>query len=182
MNQAQELRGLLPKNKKPVLFVCIGSDRSTGDSLGPLVGTKLKEMGYNVLGTLEEPVHAVNLEENINLIKEKYPNHFVVGVDACLGRSKRVGKIGVKNGPIKPGAGINKELPPVGDIGIYGIVNVSGFMEFFVLGNTRLYVVMKMADEIVRIIEEAMNMPYEQAFKPKVFDSMHLMAATKEEE
>lgn len=28
---------------RPIVFVCIGTDRSTGDSLGPLVGTLLEE-------------------------------------------------------------------------------------------------------------------------------------------
>ncbi|MBX5465785.1 MAG: DUF1256 domain-containing protein, partial [Clostridia bacterium] len=28
---------------RPLLFLCIGSDRSTGDALGPLVGSRLLE-------------------------------------------------------------------------------------------------------------------------------------------
>ena len=41
---------------KGVLFLCIGTDRSTGDSLGPLIGYKLKERrmrNAKVVGTLE---------------------------------------------------------------------------------------------------------------------------------
>ncbi|MDQ0659408.1 putative sporulation protein YyaC [Paenibacillus sp. W2I17] len=52
------------------------------------------------------------------------------------------------NGPLKPGAGVNKELPPVGDIHLTGIVNVGGFMEYFVLQNTRLSLVMRMSEII----------------------------------
>ena len=40
-----------------LLFLCIGTDRSTGDSLGPLIGYKLKERrmrNAKVLGTLGE--------------------------------------------------------------------------------------------------------------------------------
>ena len=55
----------------------------------------------------------------------------------------------------KPGAGVNKQLPEVGDIHITGIVNVSGFMEFFVLQNTRLNLVMKMAKTIANGIYQA---------------------------
>ena len=36
-----ELSPILKENR-PIIFVCIGTDRSTGDSLGPLVGEKLK--------------------------------------------------------------------------------------------------------------------------------------------
>ena len=54
------LEGMQEKRKTEILFLCIGTDRSTGDSLGPLIGYKLKEKGMRnarVLGTLEEPVH-----------------------------------------------------------------------------------------------------------------------------
>jgi hypothetical protein len=51
-----------------VHFICIGTDRSSGDSLGPFVGTYLNEMGYkNVYGTLDEPVHAMNLHWNCKM-------------------------------------------------------------------------------------------------------------------
>ena len=32
------------KENRPVIFLCIGTDRATGDSLGPLVGYKLKNI------------------------------------------------------------------------------------------------------------------------------------------
>ena len=49
---------------------------------------------------------------------------------------------------------MNKKLPAVGDLHIHGIVNLNGFMEFFVLQNTRLSLVMKMADVIAQSIKE----------------------------
>ena len=51
-------------------------------------------------------------------------------------------------------AAMNKKLPAVGDLHIHGIVNLNGFMEFFVLQNTRLSLVMKMADVIAQSIKE----------------------------
>ncbi|WP_221567501.1 spore protease YyaC [Alkalihalobacillus sp. TS-13] len=141
---------LLPPSR-PIVIVCIGTDRSTGDSLGPLVGTKLKakhSAHYEVYGTLEEPVHAVNLEERLEEIKGKHLNPFIIGIDACLGKLSSVGMVSLGEGPVKPGAAVKKQLPPVGDIHLTGIVNVSGFMEYFVLQNTRLNLVMKMADLI----------------------------------
>ena len=48
---------------------------------------------------------------------------------------------------------MNKKLPAVGDLHIHGIVNLNGFMEFFVLQNTRLSLVMKMADVIAQSIK-----------------------------
>ena len=49
-----------------------------------------------------------------------------------------------------PGAGVSKELPLVGEIFINGIVNVSGFLEYFVLQNTRLSLVFRLAEIITR--------------------------------
>ncbi len=151
-NLASELLANIPEfTTRPIVFICIGTDRSTGDSLGPLIGSLLEEkrlQSFFVYGTLDEPIHAVNLEERLKEIHRKHANPYIIGVDACLGRTKNVGVIQVGNGPVKPGAGVNKELPAVGDIHITGIVNVSGFMEFFVLQNTRLNLVMKMAKTI----------------------------------
>lgn len=141
----------------PLIIVCIGTDRSTGDCLGPLVGTKLTEdfrTPLKVFGTLDEPVHATNLKEYIKKINKDYPNHFIVAIDACLGSMNSVGFVNICPGALKPGAGVNKDLAPLGKLHITGIVNVGGFLEYFVLQNTRLNIVMKMANLISRGIVE----------------------------
>jgi putative sporulation protein YyaC len=137
---------------RPIIFVCVGTDRSTGDSLGPLVGTNLQkaQTRYPVFGTLEHPVHAMNLADVLNEIYRDLCDPFIVGVDACLGQLTSVGCIQIGYGPVRPGAGVNKELPPVGDIHVTGVVNVGGFMEYFVLQNTRLSLVMNMAEVIAQ--------------------------------
>ncbi|MDR4890487.1 spore protease YyaC [Fredinandcohnia sp. QZ13] len=149
---ALKITSMLPPTiDQPIVIFCIGTDRSTGDCLGPLIGSKIIEKGlshFHVYGTLDEPIHAVNLQDKIEEMKQAYVNPFIIGIDACLGRLKSVGSITIGEGPIKPGAGVNKELTPIGDMHITGIVNVSGFMEFFVLQNTRLSLVMKLADAI----------------------------------
>lgn len=136
-----------------IVLMCIGTDRSTGDCLGPLVGTKLVENPLNpfaVMGTLDEPVHASNLAEKLESLYQKNNNPFVIAVDACLGRLDSVGFVSIGMGALRPGAGVNKNLPAVGQLHVTGIVNVGGFMEYFVLQNTRLSVVMKMANIISR--------------------------------
>ncbi|WP_199616911.1 spore protease YyaC [Paenibacillus alkalitolerans] len=143
---------------RALVIVCVGTDRSTGDALGPLVGSKLaKSSRIPVYGTLDEPVHAMNMTDRLNSISAMYRNPFIVAIDACLGQLSSVGCIQAAEGPVKPGAGVNKELPPVGDYHVTGIVNVGGFMEYFVLQNTRLSLVMNMADVIsdsIRIAAE----------------------------
>lgn len=139
--------------ERPVVIICIGTDRSTGDALGPLVGTNLRRYhlsGYHLYGTLDQPVHAMNLAETVNEIETQFNNPFIIAIDACLGQLSSVGCIQVANGPLKPGAGVNKDLPSVGDMHVTGIVNVGGFMEYFVLQNTRLSLVMNMSEIIAR--------------------------------
>lgn len=141
----------LEKGCRSVVFLCIGTDRSTGDSLGPLVGYKIADMKHNgvyVYGNLGEPVHAKNLDDVMKRISSKCNRPFVVAIDACLGKIDHVGCIGIGEGSIKPGAGVNKDLNPVGDMFITGIVNFGGFMDFLILQNTRLNVVMKIADVV----------------------------------
>jgi putative sporulation protein YyaC len=138
-----------------VVFVCIGTDRATGDCLGPLIGYKIQDMNYkkiHVLGTLDNPVHAKNLEEHLKEL-ENYQNPFIVAIDASLGKFERIGYVNIKEGPLSPGSGVNKALPQVGNMHITGIVNMSGFMEIMVLQNTRLNLVMNMANIVSKGIK-----------------------------
>lgn len=145
---------------KPIHVVCIGTDRSTGDSLGPLVGmflsNKLDNPRVHIHGTLDEPVHAVNLKDKVEELSRE--DCFVIAVDASLGQYNRIGYISVYDEPLYPGAGVGKDLLPIGDIHIAGIVNISGLMAYNVLQNTRLSLVMKMA----RVIADSLFLSLEE--------------------
>lgn len=147
------------QSHREIVFLCIGTDRSTGDALGPLIGSKLEQIPsfVSVYGNLDEPVHAVNLVETLQMIRYKHQEPYIIAIDACLGRLKNVGMITLREGPLRPGSGVKKELPEVGDLHITGNVNVGGFMEFFVLQNTRLSLVMKMADVISTSIIQSLH-------------------------
>ena len=153
------LKELLSKvQRRPVIVLCIGTDRSTGDALGPLTGTHLSRLNLprlNVLGTLDEPVHATNLLQHLKYINETFQNPFIIALDACLGRLDSVGCLTLAEGPLKPGAGVHKDLPPVGEVHLTGIVNVGGFMEYMVLQNTRLNLVWHMAETLSAIISRS---------------------------
>ncbi|MBE3597087.1 MAG: spore protease YyaC [Hydrogenibacillus sp.] len=138
---------LLPPGA-PWVFLCIGSDRSTGDSFGPLVGRALRARGLEapLFGTLEETVHAVNLEATLDEIRRRHPGARLFAVDASLGEARDVGALKIAHGPIHPGRGVNKALTPVGDAHLVGIVGVAGWMPFWVLQNTRLSLVWRMAE------------------------------------
>lgn len=144
-----ELIQSLDKTSEEIVFLCIGSDRATGDSLGPIIGYKLSELKYKnymIYGTLDEPVHAKNLRETITKIKQIHKDSIIIAIDASLGTSNHVGYITLGEGPLKPGAGVSKDLPAVGDLFITGIVNFSGLLDNMLLQTTRLNIVMKLAD------------------------------------
>lgn len=147
-----ELQPILNENR-PIIFICIGSDRSTGDSLGPLVGYKLKSLPRNniyVHGTLENPIHAKNIVSMLDEINSSFKNPYIIAIDSCLGSLNNIGKIFIQKKPLLPGLALNKKLPAVGEMSITGIVNISGSFEFLVLQNTRLNTVMNLADSISR--------------------------------
>lgn len=138
--------------ERPLIFLCIGSDRATGDCLGPLLGHKLhqslRNSPYFVYGTLKEPVHAKNLQETIDKIYQNHENPLIIAIDASLGRSSHVGYYTLGEGPLRPGAGVDKQLPFVGDYYITGIVNISGLLDQMLLQTTRLHTVMSLSDQI----------------------------------
>lgn len=146
----------LPRQTSTVVVVCIGTDRSTGDSLGPLTGTYLSNMTpkqLHVVGTLHDPVHAINLDEKLTAIKKAYDSPFIIAVDASLGRQTSIGNLISGEGPLKPGAALKKNLTPVGDIHLTGVVNIGGYMDFAVLQSTRLSIVHDMAHQIAVILK-----------------------------
>ena len=145
---------------RPIVFLCIGTDRCTGDSLGPIIGYKLnkkidkellRERDIHIYGTLKSPVHALNLNLIIDEIAIKYANAYIIAIDASLGRSDRIGQVSIGKGPLTPGLGVGKTLPSVGDLHITGIVN-SQHISSTHLTTTRLCHIMEMADYIVEAI------------------------------
>lgn len=136
-----------------IVFLCIGSDRMTGDCLGPYIGQQLSRYetrGFYVYGTLFSPVHALNIDEVSSRIKHLHPHALIIAIDACLGEKKHLGYVTIGNGALYPGAGVQKELPPVGDIYITGIVNIAGILEQLTLQTTRLSTVISLADTITK--------------------------------
>ena len=143
----------IPFDHEALVFCCIGTDRSTGDALGPMIGSQLKQtfsFPFQVFGTLQQPLHALNIVERQQQLQNDVQNAFVVAIDACLGEISSIGSIIVQQGPLYPGKAVKKQLPPIGNLSVKGIVNVGGFMETSVLQNTRLHVTYSMSDIIVR--------------------------------
>lgn len=146
------LKKILPEIGSAPVIVCIGSDLSVGDSLGPVTGTKLKEKlaGYNVYiyGTLAKPITAHEVKYTNQFIKNTHPNSTVIAIDAAVGAAGDIGLIKVAKRGIKPGSGANKRLAKVGDVSVMGIVAEKSLFNYSLFSSTRLNVVYKMAEII----------------------------------
>lgn len=105
------------------MFFLVGANSSTGDALGCFVGWFLQRKGFTGLykGDLTHPVHATNLQEKLTEVWHQcmragqYP--YIIAVDAAVGRA---GRITVNRGPLRPGAGMGKTLPAVGQVHVMG--------------------------------------------------------------
>lgn len=146
---------------RPLVFLCIGSDRATGDSLGPLVGQRLaaglSHKKAAVYGTLHQTVHAGNLVNTLTEIHNRYKNPFIIAIDASLGVPEHIGYVTLGDGSLRPGIGVSHILPETGDIHITGIVNHSGKNNHTTLQTTRLLTVIELAGFIADGILEALH-------------------------
>lgn len=138
---------------RSLVFLCIGSDRYTGDALGPLVGSYLLEQLDDaiVYGSLENPVHAGNLTTVAGEIFRHYDRPLIVAVDACLGKKSEIGKLEIWEGGIEAGIAVGNRLPKVGDIAVIGIVNCTSQVGYLDLQSTPLSLVIKQARLLAQI-------------------------------
>ena len=141
---------LLTLGTRPVIL-CIGSDRVTGDCLGPIVGQMLIERNADayVYGSLNRPVTALNLRESLKHIKSVHADKKVLAIDSSVGKLCDVGKIRVAFGSIAPGSADGKNLPKVGDVSITATVTDLGKTP---LSAVRLGVVYSLARDIANRI------------------------------
>lgn len=121
---AEAFNNVFTDIEQPPLFLFIGSDRHVLDCLGPLAGSMLQEKCPHLLiyGTLDSPVHARNIVEELDIIRIKHPDNIQVAIDASVGDEEALGIIKLRRGSLIPGKALAKKLPPVGDISVTAIV------------------------------------------------------------
>lgn len=145
-----------------VVFLCIGTHHVTGDGLGPLTGTllhRLTEGRAAVYGTLQHPLHACNLDAQMQCIKKKHPGALLVAIDASLGRSSSIGYITVASDSLLPGCGMGKILPAVGHVAVTGIVGPQNGHPYRVLRRTPLFRTALLARQIAQGLRDVWHMP-----------------------
>lgn len=146
------LKKTIPETKLTPVVLCIGSDLSVGDSLGPVTGTRLKEKlaGLNcyIYGTLAKPITAHEVKYMNDFLKQTHPDCPVIAVDAAVGLAGDIGLIKIAKRAIKPGSGANKKLSKVGDISVMGIVAERSVFNYSLFSATRLNIIYRMAEII----------------------------------
>ena len=102
-----------------------------------------------MIGTLEEPLHALNLEERLLPLTVAAGGPLIVAVDAALGPMGNVGAVNLRRGGLLPGQGVGKTLPRIGELAVTATVNVqAGALDVQVLQSTRLFLVQQLAELI----------------------------------
>lgn len=155
VNLNQLIAEAMAEKQKAGVYFSVLERTVPRDSLGPLVGHKLRKCRLKkaaVIGTLDKPVHAMNLEVYAAYIRTHFPDHVIVAIDASVGSPDHVGFATLGKGALQPGLGVSKELMEVGDISITGIVGGPGSHDPVMLQSVRLSMVMKMADCICESI------------------------------
>lgn len=156
--------------KESVTIVCIGTDKCIGDCLGPMVGTLLEKCGTdNVCGTLEYPIHAINIPIRLPEIKQQHKNSFIIAVDACLGAGDEIGNINLRDVPIRPGKGVGKTLESIGQMSLVGIVDNKDLEIDFVHRPIRMGFVWDLALKVTSVIVQAINIIKEMQLSEVAF-------------
>lgn len=150
LNQCENIAGkigrLLPDNAE-IVVLAIGSDRVTGDCTGPIAGHILAERGVRVYGGLTSPVTAANVLQCYEEIKRRYPRAFVIAIDSAIGTDSEVGSVVIVPRGLRPAAAVGKNLPPVGNIGVVGVVSPQR-LGADALGKVRLALAWSLAGKI----------------------------------
>lgn len=76
-----------------VCFFCLGDPNDVIGQLGPLVADETIKYYPNVLGTSDKPVTPETLEERVQELLERWPDAFVIGIEAGYGASNLLGSI-----------------------------------------------------------------------------------------
>lgn len=150
----QSLKEIVRENL-PV-FVCVGSDLIVGDSLGPIIGSLLKQKGCRayVYGTLNSPVTAKEIFYIKEYLTKIHKKAKIIAIDAALGQEEEIGNIKIYEKGIKPGLGVDKNLDEIGDISLIGIVSNKTKNNYNLYNATRLNFIYNMATVIANGIEK----------------------------
>ncbi len=160
----EELKNIFQNKKETneIIFVCIGTDRVIGDSLGPFIGSLLKsKLGhYTVIGDLEKNITFENIEEELEILDYKNKENYIIAIDAALSDENNIGNFYIDKNGISIGKGLNKNKEKIGDIGIKVVVGKNykdNELNFKCLQNKKISDIIELANATYKGIELAMK-------------------------
>ena len=157
LSATEQLRTAIGYLRRPPVVLCIGSDRVTGDCIGPLVGYALSARVPKavIVGTLNEPVTALNLADKVKQISKLYPNRKIIAIDSCLGDECDVGTFKIKKGSLRPGLACGNSLPKGGDVSVTATVAFGGSENLYSVRLSLVYgLALKIADAIEPVLTD----------------------------
>ncbi len=109
-----------------VVILCVGTNKLIGDSIGPVVGQKLKEEKMKekicVYGDLKESINFKNAKTVIENVFKTYQKPFIITIDSALGTQTMISKIVVNKGIIRIGKSLGRSICYPSHITIKGVV------------------------------------------------------------
>ena len=108
-----------------IIFLCIGTSKITGDSIGPIVGSNIKRLEneyIHIYGTVENNLNFNNAKKIIENINSNYINPCIITIDAALSNNNSLGDIVLGKGFMKIGKALEKSLCFYSDINIKCVV------------------------------------------------------------
>lgn len=153
----------LNEEATPPIIVCIGTDRVSGDCLGPIVGHLLTgryRLPTFVYGTLNNPITAKNAETTKLFVEQMHPDRPILAVDAGIGDCGSLGELRVINDGIYPGLALKRALPKIGTHSIVGIVCEDSYLNATLLAKTKMQLVYDMAEVIAGGIADLFTIKY----------------------
>lgn len=145
-----------------IVFLCIGTNKIIGDSIGPIVGTNLKNKllpsnKINVIGDMKNNIVYNNIENTVKNINEK---DLVIVIDSALSEDENIGQIFVHNRGVKYAESLNRKNSVIGDMSIKVVVgkNTKNEMKNFnILRNTSISRIVKLSNIVSNGIIEAIS-------------------------
>ena len=111
-----------------IIFLCIGTSKIIGDSIGPIIGNRLKDVENEIVqvyGTTENMVNFVNAKDIIESVYSSYEKPYIITIDSTLSNSRDKGEIVLGKGYIKIGKALEKSICFYSNINIKCIVGRS---------------------------------------------------------
>ena len=118
----KNLRRKINVHKRDIIFICIGTNKVIGDSLGPQVGEILKENLSNniVIGNMNKTIcRKTDLIAYDSIIRNK----FVIAIDSAFSFPGLIGEIFITESPIFMGMAFDNNQGSIGNIAIKGVVS-----------------------------------------------------------